>query len=123
MTNKATDMGCVAARRRRADSAWLRLRLAITDEIIGKLPAVLEVDNIPNELGIPLADVHRAVQLGTIVTTTIAGKLHMISDASHSFLREQSRIRLPLPQSLRPPLPEESGPRGSASDASPSVDD
>jgi hypothetical protein len=87
---------------RRSDATWLDLRKAIAEEIIGKLPATLPVEQIALRLSIPPADIRRGLANGTIVTTIADGTLHMVCDASHVFLQQQSKIRLPLPESLRP---------------------
>jgi hypothetical protein len=85
-----------------ADEAWLQLRRAIADEILGKLPPILPLPQISVQLSIPPADIRRGLADGTIVTTVVDEVVHMVCDASHVFLRQQSKIRLPLPESLRP---------------------
>jgi hypothetical protein len=89
-------------RHSRADLAWLRVRQAMTDEIIGNLPPVLDLEEVPSRLNIPMADVQRGLDNGSIITTLVAGRLHLVCEASHEFLQEQGRIRMPLPESLRP---------------------
>lgn len=102
MTSNSSLEGCPSGQSSRADAAWRRLRQAIAEEIVGKLPHVLEVEEIPIRLSIPRAEVQRGLDDGSIVTTKISGKLHMVCGASREFLQAQTRIRLPLPETLRP---------------------
>ncbi|WP_431277125.1 hypothetical protein [Leifsonia poae] len=90
------------SRKQERERAWRRLRQAIVDEILDKLPSTVPLDDIPATLSIPPEAVRAGLMSGTLVGVIVGDRLHMKCDESAVFLREQTTLRLPLPESLRP---------------------
>lgn len=81
---------------------WTRLRVALADELIGKLPSSIPLVDVAKLLRVDDATVLRAIADGSLVTVRAMDGVHMDTQQSAAFIRREWRSRLALPESVRP---------------------
>lgn len=77
---------------------WERLRVALADELIAKLPVHVPLVSVAKLLRVSEAAVLKAVCDADVVTETVGGVVCMNTRLSTDFIRREWRTRLPLPK-------------------------
>ncbi|MDR6971317.1 hypothetical protein [Leifsonia shinshuensis] len=77
--------------------AWLRLRLAVADEYVSKLPELLAVDEFARLTGLTIAQVRHATTTGDLVVSLRDGRRGIAPEDNLPFLIRERLLRLPRP--------------------------
>lgn len=76
------------------DDAWVRLRHAVADEYIAKLPDLLSLDEFARLTGMPTSEVRRATMTGELIVTLRDGGYGIAPADNVAFLLGERLLRL-----------------------------
>jgi hypothetical protein len=82
----------------RTRESWLRLRGAIAEEYIGKLPELMSISEFARFSGMTIAQVRHATNSGDLVVSLRQGRRGIAPVDNLPFLLRERLLRLPTPQ-------------------------
>jgi hypothetical protein len=82
-----------------ARETWLRLRGAIAEEYIGKLPELMTISEFARFSGMTIAQVRHATNSGDLVVSLRQGRRGIAPADNLPFLLRERLLRLPTPRS------------------------
>ena len=81
--------------------AWMRLRCAVADEYVGKLPVLVPIDEFARIAGMTLAQIRHATTTGDLVISLRDGRRGIAPIDNIPFLIRERLLRLPTPATRR----------------------
>lgn len=96
--NEETTTTDTVDRAQRTREAWLRLRGAVAEEYIEKLPELLSIGEFARMSGMTVAQVRHATANGDLVVSVRHGRRGIAPVDNLPFLLRERLLRLPTPQ-------------------------
>jgi hypothetical protein len=96
-----------SARRHERTEAWMKLRHAVVEEYVGKLPELLDIDEFARLAGMTIRQVRHAASSGALVISIRSGRRGIAPADNIPFLLRTRLLRLHAAKPVR----EHTGPR------------